>query len=295
LIGTTAWNNQGMSSLVWHGLNVHYVDSSPADGPADAPVFLLMHGEPTSSHLYRNFIGPLSDAGYRCIAPDYIGFGKSDKVTDDEWYVVERHIEMVRHLIDTLDLRRINLVVQDWGGPIGLRQAVDQPERFERLFILNTWLHHEGFEYSEGIRAWRAMALDPTILGGDMPIGRLVAGTMRRPGHDPEAMAAAYDAPFPTMESKAGARRFPYCIPFGDPIAGNAADQQRCFDTLPTLPMPKHLIFGDADPIFTMEWAERWHELLPGSTLDRIEGAGHFVQEDATDDVVAAILAKLTP
>lgn len=275
--------------MMWHGLRVHYVDV----GPAGAPVFLLLHGEPSSSSIYRNFLAPLCRAGFRCVAPDFIGFGQSEKLLEEEWYVIERQVEMLRHLIDALDLCQINLVCQDWGGPIGLRQAVDQPDRFERLFILNTWLHHDGFEYSYGIKWWRQAALDPTRLGGDMPIGRIVAGSLRRPGHDIAALTAMYDAPFPDEASKAGARRFPFCLPFAEPIAGNAADQQRCFEALPNLPMPKHLIFGDADEIFTWEWAQRWHSMLPGSTLDRIVGAGHFVQEDATTDVVHAILSKL--
>ena len=167
---------------------------------------------------------------------------------------------------------------------------VDQPERFARVFTLNTWLHHDGFEYGEGIRWWRQAALDPAQLGGDMPTGRIVSGSNRRAGHDAAAVTSAYDAPFPTHESKAGARRFPYCIPFGDPVAGNAADQQRCFDALPALGVPIHLAFGDADAVFTFDWAQRWHSLLPGSTLDRIEGAGHFVQEDAPDDCVDIVL-----
>lgn len=275
--------------LEWNGLRVHHLD----EGPADAPVVLVLHGEPTWSYLYRNWIGPLVAAGHRVIAPDLVGFGRSDKPVDDSWYVIERHCERLRHLIDTLDLRRITVVVQDWGGPTGLRQVCDQPERFERVMILNTWLHHEGYEYSDGIRTWRQMALDPAALGGDMPTGRIVAHSLRRPGHDVAAVQAAYDAPFTGADSKAGARRFPFCIPFGEPEAGNAADQQRCYDALPGLGLPIHLAFGDADGVFTWEWAERWHRALPGSTLDRIAGAGHFPQEDATADCLAVLLRHL--
>lgn len=272
----------------WNGLRLHHID----EGPSDAPVFLLLHGEPTWSFLYRNWIPQLVARGYRCIAPDHPGFGRSDKPIDDDWYVIERHVEALRDLIQTLDLHRINLVVQDWGGPIGLRQLCDMPERFERVFVLNTWLHHEGFEYSEGIRWWRQAALDPKQLGGDMAIDRIVLGSARRPHPDDVSaeVTAGYLAPFPTPASKAGARRFPYCIPFGDPVAGNAVDQQRCFDAFPALDVAKHVIFGDADTVFTWDWAQKWHSLLPGSTLDRIEGAGHFVQEDATQDCVDAVL-----
>ncbi|MEZ4282547.1 MAG: haloalkane dehalogenase [Myxococcota bacterium] len=274
--------------LDWQGLRVHHLD----EGPRDAPVMLLLHGEPSWSYLHRDLIPILTAAGYRCIAPDLVGFGRSDKVVDDAWYVVERHCERLRALIETLDLRRITLVCQDWGGPTGLRQAVDLPDRFERLVIANTWLHHEGFEYSPGIRAWREAALDPEKLGGDMPIGRIVAGSLRRAGHDRAAIARGFDAPFPDSESKAGARRFPFCIPFAEPEAGNAADQQRCFEALQRSAHPIHFIFGDADEVFPFDWAERWHSLVAGSTLDRIAGAGHFVQIDAAADFAGAILRR---
>jgi haloalkane dehalogenase len=166
------------------------------------------------------------------------------------------------------------------------------PERFVRLVIANTWLHHEGYEYGDGIRGWRAAATDPNKLGGDMPVGRIVAGSLRRPGHDRDAVARAYDAPFAGAASKAGARRFPFCIPFAEPEAGNARDQQRCFDALLRYPHPVHFAFGDADEVFPFHWAERWHSLVPGSTLDRIAGAGHFVQEDASDDLADVILGR---
>lgn len=272
--------------LDWQGLRVHHLD----EGPRDAPVMLLLHGEPSWSYLYRRVIPRLVAAGHRCIAPDLVGFGRSDKVTDERWYVVERHCERLRWLIERLDLRRITLVCQDWGGPTGLRQAIDLPERFERLVVANTWLHYAEFDYSPAIRGWRAAALDPSKLGGDMPVGRIVAGSLRRPGHDRAAVQRAYDAPFEGPESKAGARRFPFCIPFAEPEAGNASDQARCFEALKRYPHPIHFVFGDADEIFPWSWAERWHAQVRGSSLDRIAGAGHFVQEDASDDLSEAIL-----
>jgi haloalkane dehalogenase len=275
----------------WNGMRLHHLD----EGPADAPVFLLLHGEPSWSHLYTEWIPVLVAAGFRCVAPDLPGFGRSDKPTDDEWYVVERHMEAIADLVRDLDLRRIHLVVQDWGGPIGLRVLCDQPERFERVFIFNTWLHHAEMDYGDGIRLWRQMALDPGALGGDMPTGRIVAGSMRRPETDREAMSRAYDAPFHTVASKAGARRFPFCIPFAEPEAGNAVDQERCFRALPTLGVPIHLAFGDADPVFTYEWAQTWHAQLPGSTLDRIPNAGHFVQADAPTDCLEVVLRHAAP
>lgn len=269
------------------GLRMHYVD----EGDPAGEVFLLTHGEPSWSYLYRRWIPALVEAGFRVVAHDHIGFGRSDKVTDDEWYTIDRHVEFQRHFLDALDLRHINLFCQDWGGPIGLRNACDQPERYRRLFIGNTWLHHEGYEYSEGIRTWRQMSTDPAALGGDMPTGRIVAGTLRRPGHDLAAVAAAYDAPFTGYGSKAGARRFPWCIPFAQPEAGGAQWQQECRDRLPGLGVPIHFVWGDADPVFEFAQGEAWSAAVPGSTIDRIEGAGHFLQEDAPEDCVAAVLS----
>jgi haloalkane dehalogenase len=270
------------------GLRVHYVD----EGTTNAPVFLLTHGEPSWSYLYRRWIPRLVDAGYRVVAPDHIGFGRSDKVTDDEWYVIDRHVAVQRALIEALDLQRIHLFAQDWAGPISLRNACESPARYARLFLGNTWLHHDGFEYTDGIREWREMALDPQRLGGDMPTGLILRVTQRRDGHDLDAIQAAYDAPFTGVESKAGARRFPWCLPFAQPEAGGASWQQQCFEQLPALGIPVHFVWGDADHIFTWDWAQRWAAQVPGATLDRIAGAGHFLQEDAPDDCVDAVLAR---
>ena len=134
----------------WQDLRMHYVDV----GPRDAPVMLLLHGMPTWAYLYREMIPPLVAAGFRCIAPDHMGFGRSDKPTDIHWYTIARHTEIMTSLIGALDLDRITVVCQDWGGPIGLAQAAMMPERFEHLVIMNTWLHHPGYEYSEAIRNW---------------------------------------------------------------------------------------------------------------------------------------------
>ncbi len=239
--------------LDWRGLRMHYVDEGRG-----APV-LLLHGEPTWSYLYRKMIPPLVAAGYRAIAPDYIGFGKSDKVVEDDWYVIERHVESIRHLIEALDLRGITIVVQDWGGPIGLRQAVDLPERLARLVILNTWLHHGGGEPSDGLRKWREYALSHP----DLPCGRVVARSLRSSGHDLAAVEAAYDAPFPDAASKAGPRRFPWCIPFFGPEAGGAVWQARCWEALTRWPKPAHVMFSDQDAVFSAEAGRRWRPRSP--------------------------------
>jgi haloalkane dehalogenase len=274
--------------LDWNGLRIHYLD----EGPPNAPPVLLLHGEPTWSYLYRKMIPPLVAAGYRCIAPDYAGFGKSDKPTHDAWYVIARHVETVAALIARLDLRGVTLVCQDWGGPIGLLNAAAEPGRYARLFVLNTWLHHDEFVYGPGIRAWRANAVDPARLGGDMPCGRIVARSLARPNQDLESVARAYDAPFVGVESKAGVRRFPWCIPFAQPLEGLAAEQARAIRVIDRFPAPVHFAFGDADPVFSFDWAERWAKRTPGSTLDRIAGASHFVQEEAGEELAGILLRR---
>jgi haloalkane dehalogenase len=268
------------------GLRQHYVDERP-DGPVRG-TFLLLHGEPTWAYLYRDLIAPLVASGFRVVAPDHFGFGRSDKPTDDGWYTIARHRRALDHLVRSLDLGDVHLVVQDWGGPIGLCTAVDDIDRYARIFILNTWLHDDSFEYSDGVRMWRALATDPDQLGGDMPVGRIVSNAMVRPGHDRDGLARAFDAPFLDTASKAGARRFPLCIPFGEPELGDADVQAAARVRLRTVPVPVHVAFADADPIFPWAWAEQWAEEL-GATLDRIEGAGHFLQIDAPDDVLAVI------
>ncbi len=273
----------------WAGLRLAHID----EGPRDAPVALLIHGEPTWSYLYRKMIPGLLRAGYRVVVPDHAGFGRSDKPVGDDWYTIARHIEALADLITTLDLRRITLFVQDWGGPIGLRQVTSRPERFDRLVILNTWLHHDDYDYSGGIRWWREAALDPGRLGGDMPTGAIVAGSLRRGGHDKASVHAAYNAPFASSAAKGGARRFPFCLPFAEPELGQAAEQARDHALLPSLDMPKHLIFGDADEIFTPDWGRAWAASLH-ATFDTIPGAGHFVQEEAGEEIVATFLNRLT-
>lgn len=278
--------------LEWDGLRTHYLD----EGPRDGPVALLLHGEPAWSYLYRRMIPPLVAAGYRCIAPDHIGFGRSDKILDDNWYVIDAHIARLRQFIEALDLRAMTLFVQDWGGPIGLVNAVASPERFARLVIMNTWLHHDGYEYSAGIRAWRAAATHPFWLvwtRGGLPCGAIVArGLIRRPA-DLAPIEAAYEAPFAgNPRAKAGPRRFPWSIPFAEPVAGAADAQAAAHAALRDWQGPVHVIFGLDDPIFTAAAGERWAAQIPGATFDGIPRAGHFIQEDAGPEVVATFLER---
>jgi len=278
--------------LEWDGLRTHYLD----EGPKHAPVALLLHGEPTWSYLYRKMISPMLAAGYRCVVPDHIGFGRSDKVTDDKWYVIDRHIERLTGLIERLDLRDITVVVQDWGGPIGLINAVAMPERFARLAILNTWLHYDGYEYSPGIRAWRDAATNRLWLAWtrhNLPCGTIVRRSAARPIADPAALERAYEAPFEgSIAAKAGARRFPWCMPFAEPEAGAATRQAEAFEALKRWSKPAHVIFGAADPIFTVAWGKQWAGMIPGATFDAINRAGHFCQEDAGEEIVSLLLER---
>ncbi|HEX2849932.1 MAG TPA: alpha/beta fold hydrolase [Acidimicrobiales bacterium] len=293
------------------GLRMHYVD----EGPADGPVALMLHGMPTWSYLYRHVIPILAGAGYRCIAPDHIGFGRSDKVTDPAWYDTARHTANLGHLIRSLDLRDITIFVQDWGGPIGLAQAVAMPERFSRLVIMNTWLHHEGYEYTPAIRNWIAKNEPGGLFRDHVPDrfnwGTLMAVATRRAapqdallpalsGDLPElpadaaAVRAAYDAPFVGLgdDGVAGPRQFPLCIPLHDPARGEAATQAATFAAIIATPLPVHFIWGLGDDIFTGEWGRRWHEQIPHSTWDAFDDAAHFLQDTHGERIAEVLLAR---
>lgn len=275
-------------------LRMHYVD----EGSGASGTVLMVHGMPTWSFLYRRMIPPFVAAGYRCIAPDHIGFGRSDKVLDDGWYSIERHRAVLRSLIEGIDLQRITLVCQDWGGPIGLRQAVDMPERFERLAILNTWLHHEGFEYTPAIRRWQSLwqpggpteqlqGCGPVLqnLLGNFPHGTATQLT-------PEQAFQAYEAPFPDPQSKAGPRRFPLSIPIDGQDPATAAEQQRCWHALLPWRKPAHFMWGKADLVFTQAWGREWAARLPQATFDTVT-AGHFLQETHGQEIVELLLGRI--
>jgi haloalkane dehalogenase len=251
-----------------HGLRMHYLD----EGAAERGTMLLLHGEPTWSYLYRHVIPPLVAAGFRTIAPDMIGFGRSDKVTDPEWYTLEAHVTMLRALIDHLDLEDITLVCQDWGGPYGLVNATDTPGRFARLVILNTWLHHDGYEYTPALRQWHEISrsVDFSTMHGGFAL----------PSADPiDSLQHAYRAPFDSPESQTGAYRWPWMLPFAHPVEGGADRQAEAFEKLARWDRPAHVIFGDSDAVFTPEWGRAFAAHIPDASFDLIEGAGHMVQE----------------
>jgi haloalkane dehalogenase len=265
------------------GIDVHYVDEG------SGPPVVLFHGEPTWSFLYRTIIRRLVGAGFRAIAPDYPGFGKSDTPTDPAFYTFDRHVAVMAELIERLDLRDACAVVQDWGGPIGLRLAVDHPDRFRRLVIMNTGLF-SGSAPSPAFLQWRSfVAAHP-----DLPVGTIMERTAITSW--PADVIAAYEAPFPDAASKVGAHRFPLIVPIAPKDPG-AAEMQRVRDTLCEWTNPAVVIFGTADPIFSPRVGERWLERVPGAQeLILVEDAGHFLQEDqgevVGDDIVSFLHAS---
>jgi haloalkane dehalogenase len=263
------------------GLRMHYVDQG-----AGEPV-LLLHGEPTWSFLWRRIVPPIAASGRRAIAPDLLGFGRSDKPGAVGWYTYERHVDAVTRLVLELDLQRLTVVVHDWGGPIGLRVAVEHEERVDRLVILDTGVA-AGQAPSE---TWLRFREAVRHAGGALDIGRLVAaGTARGLGDE---VRAAYDAPFPTADSKAGALAFPDLVPT-EPEHPSAAAMNRVRDALRSWEKPAHVIWGAADSVLPPRVGERFVELIPGATgPELIEDASHFLQEDAPDEVAAAILRFL--
>lgn len=249
------------------GLRLAHIDEGQG-----APV-LFMHGEPTWSFLWRHLIPPVRDAGYRAIAPDMAGFGRSDKPTGVGWYSYERHVALAGTILDDLDLRGATIVVHDWGGPIGLRLAVEHPERIERIVILDTGLF-TGHQRMTG--AWLAFR-DFVQRTEDLPIGMLVRGGCHTdPG---EAVIAAYDAPYPDAPSKAGARAFPLLIPH-TPDAPGAAAGRRVLGALREDRRPTLMLWGDSDPVLPVSVGERFAQSIGRPPPRVIEGAGHFLQED---------------
>ena len=249
------------------GLRLHYVDEGAGD-----PI-VCFHGEPTWAYLYRKMVPPLVAGGRRVICPDYAGFGRSDKPTDRGWYSYGRHVELVTELLERLDVRGATVVVQDWGGPIGLRWAMENADRVARLVILNTGLFTG--RVSKGFLAWRDFA----ERNPDLPVGFVVSGATAT--DVPAEVVAAYEAPFPTPESKAGAAQFPLLVPTSDDAPG-ATEMRAVLDELRRWDKPALVAFSDQDPVFPFPRAgEVFTDAIPTAAEQvKIEGAAHFVQED---------------
>jgi haloalkane dehalogenase len=261
------------------GLRMHYVDAG-----AGQPV-LLLHGEPTWSFLYRKVIAELA-ANARCVAPDYFGFGRSDKPTDPAFYSYDKHFRSVERFVHELGLRDLTVVVQDWGGPIGFRLCVTEPDLVSRLVVLNTGIgarapNDEWLRFQEFMRR----------VGTDIVPGTLVRMTLRQPVTD--EVIAAYDAPFPVPEARIGVVQFPELVATSSehPSAAAMIDVR---ERLRSFKRPALVLFGDDDPIFPRPAAEAMADLLPNAVLDPpLEGAGHFLQEDKGAEIGRRIAAWL--
>ena len=249
------------------GLRLHYLDEG------DGPPVLLLHGQPTWSYLYRKIVPELTPT-CRAVAPDYFGFGRSDKPLEVEDYSYDLHVRSIERLVEELDLRELTVVVQDWGGPIGLRLAVEQPHRVSRLVIMNT-LHEPGRPPSDEWLRFRAFV---RRLGGDLDPGRLVRLSCVQPLDDD--VVQAYSAPWPVPESKAGVLAFPELVPVS-PEHPNTEPMRRVREQLERWERPVLVLFSDSDPIFSTAVAEELADLIPGAgEAEIVAGAGHFLQED---------------
>jgi haloalkane dehalogenase len=263
------------------GLRLAHLDEG------QGPPVLFMHGEPTWSFLWRKVIPPVKAAGFRCIAPDLAGFGRSDKPIDIGWYSYDKHVEIAATLLSDLDLTGATIVVHDWGGPIGLRLAVEHAERIDRIVILDTGLFTGHQRMTE---AWLAFR-DFVQRTEDLPVGFLVKGACK---HDPgEAVIAAYDAPYPNLASKAGARAFPLMIPH-QPDAPGAAAGRRVLAALREDRRPTLMLWADSDPVLPLAVGEQFAAAIDRQPPRVIENASHFLQEDKGPEIGALIAQWLT-
>ena len=256
----------------WDGLRLAHLD----EGEGKPVVFF--HGEPTWSFLWRKVIPPVCEAGFRCIAPDLPGFGRSDKPVELGWYSYDRHVAAAGELVERLDLREATFVVHDWGGPIGLRLAVELADRVDRLVILDTGLFTG---HQEMTKAWIAFR-DFVERTEDLPVGFLVRGACKRdPG---EEVIAAYEAPYPNSASKAGARAFPLMLPTSPEMPGAQAGQ-RVLEALRGDERPKLVLWADSDPVLPVSTGERLAGALGTEVAHVISDASHFLQEDAGAEI----------
>ena len=250
------------------GLRMHYVDEGPRDAAVTA---LCLHGQPSWSYLYRKMIPVFAAAGVRVVAPDWFGFGRSDKPEDDAWYTFDRHRDSMLRFVEQMDLRNVMLVVQDWGGLLGLTLPLQQAERYTRLLVMNTGLGTGTV--TEGFKQWRAYANSQP----DMAIGKLFQ--RGNPGMTAEE-AAAYDAPFPDVRYKAGVRRFPNLVPDSEDAPGAELSRQAARFWSERWQGDSFMAIGMQDPVLGPPALQSLRKLIRGcpEPLEVADG-GHFVQE----------------
>ena len=262
------------------GLRLHYVDEGPRDAAVTA---LCLHGEPTWGYLYRRMLPVFTAAGLRVVVPDFFGFGRSDKPVDDGWYTFERHRAAMLAFVDRLDLHGVLLVVQDWGGLIGLTLPLVAPERYTRLLVMNTGLGTGTV--TEGFRRWR----DYSNSQSDLAVGRLI---QRGCPHLSDAEAAAYDAPFPDRRHKAGVRAFPNLVPDRDDAPGAAISRDALAYWKTRWAGESFMAIGMTDPVLGAPAMRGLHAAIRGCPPPmEIADAGHFVQEWG-EPVARAALAR---
>jgi len=262
-------------------LRMHYAD----DGPLSAAPVLMLHGEPSWAYLYRKMIPIIAGAGHRAIAPDLVGFGRSDKPAGREDYTYQRHVDWVHGFIDALDLNDITLVCQDWGGLIGLRVAAEQPDRFARILAANTFLPTGDRPPGEAFMRWQRFSRETPVFN----VGRIVNGGCVT--DLPEEIIAAYDAPFPDETYKEGARQFPLLVPTSPDDPASQANR-RAWEELRRWTKPFLTAFSDSDPV--TRGADRLlQSQIPGAK-DRphttIIGGGHFLQEDKGGELATIVV-----
>ena len=263
-------------------LRMHYLD----EGPRDAAVVLCLHGEPSWSYLYRKMVPGLVAAGLRVVAPDLVGFGRSDKPVRREDYTYQRHVDWMTAFLDAVELRDITLFCQDWGGLIGLRLVAAEPERFARVVASNTFLPTGDDPVTEAFERWRQFSQSVP----EFPVGKIVATACARPLAS-DAIAA-YDAPFPDERFKAGVRQFPLLVP-ARPDDPASAPNRAAWDRLRAYTRPFLTAFGDSDPI-TRGADRRLQAQIPGAAGQphvTLERAGHFIQEDVGAELAAIVAA----
>ncbi len=274
------WSFEPHYASTKDGLRVHYVD----EGPRDGRVVLLMHGEPTWSYLYRKMIAPLAASGMRVIAPDLIGFGRSDKLDARADYTYQRHVDWMANVLEGLDLQEITLFCQDWGGLIGLRLVAELGERFARVVASNTFLPTGDTKLPDAFFEWQKFSQTVPAL----PIAQIIAKGCARPID--EGALRAYEAPFPEERYKEGARQFPLLVPSRPDDPASAANRS-AWEVLGRWDKPWLTLFSDKDPI-TAGADKLLHALIPGTMGQdhrTIRGAGHFIQEDAGPELADEI------
>jgi haloalkane dehalogenase len=265
-------------------IRMHVLDEGPADA---GDTVLLLHGEPSWSYLYRTMIPVLVDAGLRCIAPDLVGFGRSDKPAARTDYTYLRHIDWLKAaLFDALDLSGLTMVGQDWGGLLGLRLVGEEPQRFARVVAANTSLPTGDRPPGDAFLAWQKFSQEAETL----PVGNIVNGgcATQLSGE----VIAAYDAPFPDEAYKEGARQFPLLVPTS-PDDPAAAANRTAWEALARFDKPFLCAFSDGDPI-TGGADRALRERIPGTkgqAHTTIEGGGHFLQEDKGPELAAVVAA----